>query len=272
MFSFRRVALLLALGLPAAHFALAQALNSSSSSDSQQFDWQQQDQAQPPAQTPGQAQAPAQSQPTANENQGTLSVQARIRARREQRRAAAIRDVYSHRYEVHTGMGYLRFVPGKGTDGKGLQRTTYYAWDVDFTRYYGQRLGVTLDGRGYFGTAFVGLNDFSLTRPAISTYAVMAGPTYRFYMQPKYSISGRVLGGWAQGNFSGDTNRLGGTTLGMWPDGNTFAASAAVIGEYNVTPGLGLRLAPEYFFTGFGSTVQYSRGFTAGFVFRFGKQ
>jgi hypothetical protein len=33
-----------------------------------------------------------------------------------------------------------------------------------------------------------------------------------------------------------------------------------------------VRLAPEYFFTGFGSSMQASRGFTAGFVFRFGKQ
>jgi hypothetical protein len=60
--------------------------------------------------------------------------------------------------------------------------------------------------------------------------------------------------------------------LGLYPDGGTFAGSAAIIGEYNVSPSIGLRLAPEYFFTGFNSTVQYSRGFTAGFVFRFGKQ
>ena len=244
MFLFRRVALVLALGLPAAHFALAQ--DSSSSSN-------------PPAQD--------QTQQPANENQGAQSVQTRIRARREARRAQAIKDVYSHLYELHTGMGYLRFVPGKD-----LQRTTYYAWDVDFTRYYSQRLGVTLDGRGYYGTTFVGLNQFGVTKPSISTYAVLGGPTYRFYMQPKYSISGRVMGGWAHGDFSGDTNGLGGPRLGLWADGGTFAASGAVIGEYNVTPGLGVRLAPEYFLTGFGSTLQASRGFTAGFVFRFGKQ
>jgi hypothetical protein len=250
MFSFRRSAfygaLVFALGLPAAHSAFAQ--DSSSSSN-------------PPAQQ--QTEQPAQ----ANASQGTQSVQARIRMRREQRRAAAIRDVYSHRYEAQVGMGYLRFVPGKN-----LQRTTFYAWDVDFTRYYSQRLGVTLDGRGYYGTTFVGLNPYNVTKPAISTYAALGGPTYRFYIQPKYSISGRVMGGFAHGNFSADTNGFGSTTLGMWADGNTFAGSAALIGEYNVAPGLGLRLAPEYFITGFGSTVQYSRGFTGGFVFRFGKQ
>lgn len=246
MFFSRRLALVLVLGLSAG--ACAPAQESSSSSN-------------PPAAQEGQQPA---AQPS---NQGALTVQARIRARREQRRAQAIRDVYSHRYELNLGMGYLRFVPGDG-----LQRTTYYSWNAGLTRYYSQRLGVTLDARGNYGTTFVGLNPYNVTKPAISTYTGMIGPTYRFYMQPRFAVSGRVLGGLAHGNFSGDTNGFGAKTLGLWPDGNTFAASAAVVGEYNISPGIGLRLAPEYFFTGFGSTIQASRGFTGGFVFRFGKQ
>jgi len=118
----------------------------------------------------------------------------------------------------------------------------------------------------------VGLNPSSITRPAISTYAVMAGPTYRFYLQPKYSISGRVMGGWALGNFSSDTSGFGSTTLGLYPDSSTFAISASLPVEYNVTPNLGLRLGPEYFATGFNSTVQNSVGFNGGIVVRFGKQ
>jgi hypothetical protein len=245
MFSFRRVALLLALGLPAAHFALAQDSNSSSSSSSLQAQPQQ-----PPA-----------------GDQGSVSVQGRIKARRESRRAAAIRDTYSHLYEAQVGMGYMRFTPGKD-----LQRTTFYSWNVDFARYYSDRLGVNLNARGNYGTTYVGLNPYNVTKPSISMYNFMAGPQYRFYMQPKFAISGRAMAGLAHGHFSGDTNGFGSTTLGMWPDGYTFAASAAIIGEYNVSPALALRLAPEYFFTGFGSEFQGSRGFTGGFVYRFGKQ
>ena len=33
----------------------------------------------------------------------------------------------------------------------------------------------------------------------------------------------------------------------------TFATSAGLVGEYNLTPNFALRLAPEYFFTGYGS-------------------
>jgi hypothetical protein len=140
------------------------------------------------------------------------------------------------------------------------------------TRYLNERLGVTAAGRGYYGTAYVGLNPYGLTRPSVSEYNAMVGPTYRFYLQPRYSVSGRVMGGYAYGNFSGDTNGLGGTTLGLWPDGNTFSVSAAIIGDVNITPAVAFRLAPEYFITDFGSTMQYSRGFTTGLVVRFGKR
>ncbi len=225
-----------------------------------------------PTQDPGQN--PAETQPQQSKSQQPaadtpqqVSVQARIRARREQRRAAAIHDVYSHRYELFADIGYLRFQPGPS-----LQRLTFYSWDVGGTRYFNERLGVTVDGRGYYGTAFVGLNPSNITRPSISQYDALAGPTYRFYLQPKYSISGRVMAGYAYGNFSGDTNGVAPTLLGIYPDSSTFAANASVIGEVNFSPSIGFRLAPEYFATGFGSSFQSSLGFTGGIVYRFGKQ
>jgi hypothetical protein len=196
-----------------------------------------------------------------------LTVQARIRARREQRRAAAIHDAYAHRFETFANIGYLRFTPGPGQ-----QRLTFYAWDTGLTRNFGERLGVTFDGRGYYGTAYTGLNQYSVTRPTVSEYNFLAGPTYRFYLQPRYSVAGRVMAGYARNNFSGDTNGIGGANLGLYPDSSTFAASASVIGTINLTPSVGLQLAPEYFFTGFGSSVQASRGFYGGMVYRFGKQ
>lgn len=257
MHSFRRFAFLLALALPVTPAVVAQ--SSSSSSDAT------------PAQNQAQPQAPALSPQQ-------LTVQARIRARREQRRAAAIHDAYSHMFDIYSNMGYLRFIPGPSR-----QRATMYAWDVGVTRYYNERFGVTVDGRGYYGTAYVGLNASNITRPAISEYSALAGPTYRFYLQPKYSVAGRVMAGFAHGNFSGDTNGFGSICINnqtgastssclLYPNSNTFAASAAIVGEANLTPNVAFRLAPEYFATGFGSTVQNSRGFTLGLVYRFGKQ
>ena len=245
MYSFRRLALLLAMTLPAAHVLPAQSAGSSSSSSST---------------TQEQAQTSAQ-------NQGEVSVQARIKARREQRRAQAIHDAYSPKYEAFLGTGFLRYKPGPK-----VQKLTFYSWDAAVTRFSNERLGLTLDGRGYYGTAYVGLNPASVTRPAISEYAVMGGPVYRIYMQPKYSISGRVLGGVALSNFSSDTNGFGSVALGMYPDGTTYALSPSIIGEANLSPNLSLRLAGDYYATGFGSSMQNSLGFNWGFVYRFGKR
>jgi hypothetical protein len=255
MHSFRRLFLVLTLAAPAA--ILAQSTASSSSSDSQA----------PGSQTT--SSSTSQAQPATQES-GEMSVQARIRQRREQRRAAAIRDTYSHRYEAFAGAGYLRFTPGAS-----LQRTTFYGWDTGATRYYSERFGITFDARGYEGIAYTGLipgvTNATNTRPKISMYDLMAGPSYRFYIVPKVSISGRVLGGLAIGNFSGDTNGEGSTLFGMWPDANTFAAGGGIVGQYNATPNMSLRLSGEDLATGFGSTIQNSFGFTAGFVYRFGK-
>lgn len=244
MYSFRRFALLLAFALPASQVVLAQSPSSSSSSSHTQ----------------------AQQQPAGQLTPGQLTVQARIRARRDQRRAQAIHDTYSPRYEIFVGGGFLRFKPGVD-----LQRVAYYSWDAGLTRYSTERLGITLDGRGYYGTAFVGNNFSTITRPAISQYDVMVGPTYRFYLRPKYSLAARAMGGWATGNFSGDTNGFGGTTLGLYPDGSTYALSGALIGEANLSPNLSLRLTGENVTTGFGSTTESSFGFSYGFVYRFGK-
>jgi len=258
MFSFRRLALLLALASPAIHAVQAQTPDSSSNPAPAA------EQAPAAGQTQAQAQPPIQPQ---------ISVQARIKARREQRRAAAIHEVYDHLYETYVGAGYVRFTPGAT-----LQRVNEYNWNVGFARYFSERLGVSLDGRGYYGTPFVEpqqgnppAGDVGLTKPAISQYAALIGPTYRFYLQPKYSISGRVLAGFAEGKFTGDTNGYG--TLGvLYPDGLTYAASASIIAEYNLAPNIGIRVAPEYYLTGFGSSQQNNLGFTAGIVVRIGKQ
>jgi hypothetical protein len=254
MHSFRRLFLVLTLAAPAA--LIAQSTASSSSSDSQA----------PSSQAP--SSSSSQAQPATPES-GQISVAARIKQRREQRRAAAIRDTYDKLYEAFVGTGYLRFTPGAS-----LQRTTFYGWDTGVTRYYSERFGVTFDARGYEGIAYTGFKDVTNatnTRPKISMYNLMLGPSYRFYIVPKVSISGRVLGGLAIGNFSGDTNGFGSTLFGIWPDADTFAAGGSIVGQYNATPHMSLRLSGEDLATGFGSTTQNAFGFTAGFVYRFGK-
>jgi hypothetical protein len=299
MYLFRRLALLLAIGLSATY--VVQAEEPSSSSSSASVDPAQAHtpiQPNPPADSQGQPatpqpatqqQAPApadtQSQPAQgqtaaqNQSQGQLSVQARIRARREQRRVQAIHQIYDHLYDFYVGAGYLRFQPGP--TAQGIERVNMYNWNVGFTRYFSERLGVAVDGRGYYGQPFIEPTQDAgsgINKPAISFYSAMGGPSYRFYIQPKYSVSGRVMAGYAHGNFTGDTNGEGSLCdpltgkCALWPDGSTFAASASLFVEFNLSPGLGIRIAPEYVLTGFGSSLQQGLGYTGGIVYRFGKQ
>ena len=210
-------------------------------------------------------------------NQGSLSVQARIRARREQRRVAAIHDVYTHLYEAYLGTGYLRFQPGPGVTGLGaLQKLNEFEWDLGVTRYFNERLGVTIDGRGAYGTAYIGpanpASGGALNKPSISEYSGMIGPTYRFLLAPKYSVSGRVLAGGVFGNFLSDANGFTAAETGLFPDGGGLAVNASIPVEYNLSPEIGLRVAPEYFLTTFGSKMQNNLGFTASLVVRWGKQ
>ncbi len=249
MFSFTRTVLLLVLGASSSVGLLAQSSSSA-----------------PQAETPA----------ATTSAQSSLSVQARIKARREQRRVQAIHDVYSHLYEVYVGAGYQRTKGGEGViSGKGLQKINEFSWDVGVTRYFNQKLGVTLDGRGNYGSVYIGPNSVtnsSLTKPAISQYSGMIGPTYRFILEPRYSVSGRVLAGVSYGNNSGDIGSFTPAELGLYPDGAAVAVSASVPFEYNVSPGVGVRLAPEYLLTNFGSKIQNGLGFTGGVVVRWGKQ
>ena len=257
MFSFRRSFLTLTFAASALIAAQSPALLAQASSSSQPAD-------------PAPQSAPPAAQPP---SQGQLSVAARIKARREARRAAAIKDIYTHLYEVYAGSGYLRFFPGPS-----LQRNNEIPWNFGVTRYFNERLGVNLDFRGYEGKAFLGLTQSSnsaIVKPEISQYTGMIGPTYRFLLTPKYSVSGRVLAGFGYGNFSGDTGRFqvsGPSSLGLYPDGGSPAVSVSVPLEYNISPALGFRLAPEYLMTRFGSTIENNRGFTTGVVVRWGKQ
>jgi hypothetical protein len=270
MVFFRRLAILLALLFPVMPAVHAQSSSYSSSNPTDSSPALDQNLNLAQNLELAQNQPSGDAQQASNQSQGEISVQERIRLRRAQRRSTAIHDAYDHRWETYLDMGYLRFKPGPS-----LQRLTYYAWETGLTRFSNERLGYTLVGRGYFGTAYCNITTYCtgyFTRPAISQYDVIGGPVYRFYLQPKFSISGRAMAGWAYGNFSGDTNGIPPVDKGLYPDAQTFAASASVIGELNISPNLALKLAPEYFFTGFGSTIQASRGFTGGLVYRWGKQ
>jgi hypothetical protein len=194
--------------------------------------------------------------------------QARIRARREQRIQRTIEETYSHKFEIYGGGGYTRFRPGNH-----LQHNNEAAWNAGFTDYIRPRLGITGDIRGYYGTAFTGLNPFNIFQPNITEYTFMGGPQYRIVRKEKWAVSGQVLVGVAKGIFNANSAQLPGTLVGLWPSGTKLTVNAGVPIDYNLSPGLAVRLTPNYWLTTFGSTTQTKNlGFTAGVVIRFGNR
>jgi hypothetical protein len=217
------------------------------------------------------AQNSAQTQPeNPQQNQVRLAqeAQARIRARREQRKQQVVQETYTHKFEVYGGGGYTRFRPGSS-----LQHINEAAWNAGVTDYRWGRLGITADLRGYYGTAFIPPNPFNIFKPSISEYTFMGGPQYRVVRREHWAVSGQVLVGGSKGNFNANGAEFPGGLVGLWSNGTNFSAAAGVPIDYNLGPGLAFRIQPGYWLTSFSNTLQVKNlGFTTGLVYRFGRQ
>jgi hypothetical protein len=227
------------------------------------------------AQDPPSAPPPSQpqsQQPPENPQQEQLHLaqeaQARIKARRQQRIALVVKDTYGHKYEVYGGGGYQRFHPGQN-----LQHINEYVWNAGFTDYLWPRLGLTGELRGNYGDAYVGQNVYTLFKPSISEYLFLAGPQYRIVRRQHVAIGAQLLAGAAKGTFNGDSAGFPGPLLGMWPNSTSVAISAGLPIDFNLGPGLAVRLTLADLVTDFGSTAQIKDlGFTSGIVYRFGRR
>ena len=216
---------------------------------------------------PPQEAAPAQQTQTPEQRAKVLrDAQARVRARRQRRVAQVVQDTYGHKFELYFGGGYLRFRPGNF-----LQHDTQAAWNVGLTDYFTPRLGVTADFRGYYGTAYTYNNPYAIHNPSISQYTFLAGPQYRITRGPRFASSIQVLGGAGHGNFDTGIGGFPGSLIGLYPNATVFNVSVGVPLDYNLGPGLALRVMPNYLLTDYGSTLQHNKGFTAGVVYRFGR-
>jgi len=193
--------------------------------------------------------------------------QDRINARRQARIQQIIKETYGSKFEAYFGGGYLRFHPG---DTK--QHINEADWNIGITDYIRPRLGLTADVRGYYGNAYIGNNPYGIFQPSISQYSFLFGPQYRLYMKPKWAISVQGLAGFGHGNFDTGTGGLPASYLGLYNNGTVFSASLSAPLDYNLSPGLAIRVTPTYLFTNYGGSAQNNLGFNAGVVYRWGKQ
>jgi hypothetical protein len=210
----------------------------------------------------------AQAQTTQQRALVLQEAQRRLRTRRKQRIRQIVHDTYSHQYEAYFGAGYTRFNPGPS-----LQHNSEANWEAGLTDYLKGNLGVTADFRGYYGTAFTGIHPINQAyKPGISQYTALVGPQYRFYRGQHWGWSAEVLGGVGRGNFSTGTNGLPPTVVGLYNDATTFNLLAGASVDYNLSPGLAIRLTPNYLLSKYGGNIQNNKGWTMALVYRFGHQ
>jgi hypothetical protein len=217
--------------------------------------------------TDSQTQTETQAQTPEQRVEVLREAQARVKARRHLRIEQIIKDTYSHKYEAYFGGGYLRFRPGSY-----LQRNSEADWNVGITDYVAGKLGITADFRGYYGTTYTYVNPYQIFAPSISQYTFLGGPQYRFFEGQHWGWTGFVLAGLGHGNFGTGTGGLPPTLIGLYPDGDAFNMSVGASVDYNLGPGLALRLSPNYLMSRYGGETQNNLGFNAGVVYRFGRQ
>lgn len=193
--------------------------------------------------------------------------QDRINARRQAKIQQIIRETYGHKYEAEFGGGYLRFKPGEMK-----QHINEADWNIGFTDYLKPRLGITADVRGYYGTAYIGNNPYGIFLPGISQYSFLFGPQYRVYMKPKWAVSVQALAGFGHGNFDTGTGGLPASYLGLYNNSTVFNLSLGAPLDYNLSPGLAIRVTPLYMLTTYGGSAQNNLGFNVGVVYRWGKR
>lgn len=193
--------------------------------------------------------------------------QDRINARRQARIQQVIRETYGPKFEAYFGGGYLRFKPGEMK-----QKINEADWNIGITDYIRPKLGITADVRGYYGTAYIGNNPYGIFLPAISQYSFLFGPQYRVYMKPKWAVSLQALAGFGHGNFGTGTGGLPPSYIGLYNDGTAFNLSLGAPVDYNLSPGLAIRVTPLYMLTTYGGDAQNNLGFNAGVVYRWGKR
>lgn len=236
-----------------------------------------QDTATPPAQTtpPSQssssssaAQSSSSAQPSEQERlESQRGLETRRAQTRQRRQAQIVTDTYTHRWEIYTGGTYMRFRPGPALHNAGTG-----GWTLGFTRYFTPRFGITADARGYYAATSGINNPYDIYNANFSVFPFTIGPQYRFYGSPKFSISIAAQAGIIYGYFDADTNGIAPQLVGLYPASVKEAAITSLNLDYNLSPGLAVRLAPHILFDNFGGVFNHNQGLLFGLVYRWGRQ
>ena len=172
---------------------------------------------------------------------------------------------YREKYDIYVGFASSHFnagpalIPGANLGG----------FDIQGTRWLRRRLGVTANGRGYYGTTGVVPNPYNIHGPFVYEHLFMGGVSYRGPKSEHAALTFHALAGGSYGVFTSAINPgLTGPNLGLFNNGLAFATALGGSLDLNRSAKFSLRISPDYLLTRFGGVSQNEFAISVGVLYR----
>lgn len=180
---------------------------------------------------------------------------------------------YDNRWEVYGGFAYSRFTAGPQL----VQGSNLGGFDVQGTRWFTTRLGLTGNVRGYYGTSGAQPNPYGIRGPFVSETLFMGGPEYRGPSNQHVTTTFHALFGGDHGNFESALydqhgQKVPPLAVGFFSNQVAFASALGGSLDLNRSPKLAFRISPDAILTDFGSSgIKADFAISVGLVYRLGR-
>lgn len=179
---------------------------------------------------------------------------------------------YDNKYDVYGGFASYHANAGPQL----LGGANLGGFDLQGTRWFSTRLGITANARGYYGTIGVSPNPYGIKGPFIMEHMGLGGVSYRAKMGKPATLVFHALAGVDYGDFTHALGNLPPPASGPVPPAavglfNNQASFAMALGgslDLNRSPQLAFRISPDYVFTNFGGIQQNEFAISVGIIYR----
>jgi len=215
--------------------------------------------------------AEAQEQPGNSASSGKLPPPPTIDA--DVNRNLTLADVrYDNKYDIYGGIGDYHANAGPQL----LGGANLGGFDIQGTRWFTKRLGVTVNARGYYGTIGVAPNPYLIKGPFIMEHMGLGGASYRLKVGKPAALTVHGLVGASYGDFNSALGNLPPPASGPVPPAavglfNNQASIATALGgslDLNRSPQLAFRISPDWVYTRFGGMTQTEFAISVGITYR----
>jgi hypothetical protein len=174
---------------------------------------------------------------------------------------------YDNRYEVYGGLNMMTFYAGRYLP----KRMINGGWEGLGTYWLTHRVGLSLDGRGEYGTTPVLPAAGNVNRPLVYQHMLMAGAQVRGPRNQNFALSYHGYYGVSKGTFDKGTGGLPPQNFGLYTNRTKPVAALGIALDINRSARWAVRFSPEMVMTHFGDEWVDNLSISGGVLYRFGK-